>query len=500
MSKKAFLRALECASSGDVAAAGEHIRHLERGFVLRRIAHYKSQPDHREAALRLEGLVKTAPLIPAPPAPRIAPPVVPPVLPATTSSPLMVPAAPTGALTFDDPAPFLQWVSGDWSLVPPLRLELVAYTDIWALVALASLILPERPRTPPVDHKGHGTAVRFAHALGLGALVGGTRPTLHDKSRTVRLTRVRTRAEIEPTADEMASLVISDTESYDMRLAIKYVLIELLRNVVQHSDDPLGAVAAAQTMGSAQRRTRPMIQLAVADAGIGIPRSLRRTHPHLLDDRQALERALLPHISGTFEEGLSGSFENAGLGLYMISELARQTAGRLLIATAGATLVLQPGAAGSTAIPRFLEPQGIGFPGTLVAFEIPSGSVHDYHALMQAILRKAQERAPKRASQRWLTFAPAPPEAVRVPVFDAEEDTLKAAAISADSIGPSIIKRTPVELDFTGLSLCTQSWLHALLFEPVRLAWALRVPIHVVGAEPAVQEGLRFLEAYALGG
>jgi hypothetical protein len=55
-------------------------------------------------------------------------------------------------------------------------------------------------------------------------------------------------------------------------------------------------------------------------------------------------------------------------------------------------------------------------------------------------------------------------------------------------------------LDFTGLELCTQSWLHPLMYEPVRLAWALRVPIHVIGAQPAVREGLRFLETYALGG
>jgi hypothetical protein len=80
------------------------------------------------------------------------------------------------------------------------------------------------------------------------------------------------------------------------------------------------------------------------------------------------------------------------------------------------------------------------------------------------------------------------------------EDTLAASALSLNEITPRIIGKTPVELDFGGMDLCTQSWLHALLFEPVRLAWALRVPIHVTGAKPAVQEGLRFLESYALGG
>ncbi|MCC6214674.1 MAG: hypothetical protein IT376_07380 [Polyangiaceae bacterium] len=69
-----------------------------------------------------------------------------------------------------------------------------------------------------------------------------------------------------------------------------------------------------------------------------------------------------------------------------------------------------------------------------------------------------------------------------------------------DVIRPAVLAKRTVELDFQGMDLCTQSWLHALLFEPVRLAWALRVPIHVVNADAAVVEGLRFLEAYALGG
>ncbi|MEZ4301674.1 MAG: ATP-binding protein [Polyangiaceae bacterium] len=498
MSKKVFKQALELARVGDVAAALEELQSLERGFIRRRIVHYKAQPGDREAAERLdEALSGAAPLKPLPPLPE-APPDTVAMLSAPVASGVVRPA-PEGAIDFDDPAPFLAWLASDWGRAPTLQFDALAYTDVWSLVAMASLILPERGGIPPIEHRGEGPVARFAHAVGLGAVAGGKEPALHDRSRTVRLTRAHTRKEVEPTADQMASLVIDDAEDHDMRLAIKYVLLELLRNVVQHSKDPLGAVAAAQVMGPAQRRERPMIQLAVADHGVGIPATLRRTHPHLRDDRQALERALLPHISGTFEEGLTGSFENAGLGLYMISELARQTAGRLLIATTGATLVLKPFGPNQPAVPRFLDPPGIGFPGTLVAFEIPSGSVHDYHALMQSILRKAQERTPKRASNRWLSFRPGPPESHRVHVYDAREDTLLAAEICAD-ITARIVKRSAVELDFSGLSLCTQSWLHSLLFEPVRLAWALRVPVNIVGAEPAVQEGLRFLEAYALGG
>ncbi len=460
MSKKAFLEALSLIRNGDITAA------------LEPLPVKPSPPARPPAALTFE-----APLPPA-----------------------VVESAPKNQITFDDPIPFLQWASADWDRVPELRLDELNHTDVWPLVALACLLFPERSRRPPVDLRGQSAVANFAYAMGLGAVMGGKIPTGHDPSRTVRLTRVRTPGEIEPTAENMSSLVISGEENHDIRLAIKYVLVELIRNVVQHSGDPLGAVAATQRMEAAQRRSKPMIQLAVADAGIGIPRHLARTHPHLTDYRQALERAILPHISGTFEEGFTGSFENAGLGLYMISELARQTHGRLLIATTGVALVLQPSADGSIMSPRFLDPIGVGFPGTLVAFEVPSDAIQNYHLAMKNILAKAEERTPKRASGRWLAFSSGPEGVHRIALRAIAEDTPAATQINVNEIRPRILNKALVELDFEGLDLCTQSWLHALLFEPVRLAWALRVPIYVVGAMPAVKEGLRFLESYALGG
>lgn len=501
MSKKIFLQALAMARLGHVDEAVKLVRGLEVGFVRRRLAHYKNQPDQREAAMKLEAALVTreGAATPEQAAPDGASPVDALRFEAPLS-PAIVEAAPEDAIGFDSPEPFLTWVSADWSRIPPLDLDGIRYVDLWALVALGSLGLRERERTPPVRTSGQSTGARFAHALGLDALAGGAVPTYDEPHRTVRLTRVRKAAEVEPTAERMASLVISDEGAYDVRRAVQYVLVELLRNVLQHSQDPLGAVAAAQRMGPQQRRPKPMIQIAVADAGIGIPRSLHRAHPHLVDYRQALERALLPHISGTFEEGLTGSFENAGLGLYMISEMARQTGGRLLIATTGAALVVQGGSGDAPGNPRFLQPAGTGFPGTLVSFEIPSDAVQDYHALMQAILRKAGERTPKRAADRWLSFEPAPAGTDRVHLFDARENTVAAAEIGRTRIRPALLQGKAVELDFDGLDLCTQSWLHALLFEPVRLAWALRVPIHITHADPAVREGLRFLEAYALGG
>lgn len=82
----------------------------------------------------------------------------------------------------------------------------------------------------------------------------------------------------------------------------------------------------------------------------------------------------------------------------------------------------------------------------------------------------------------------------------ASEDTIKAQEFARDHLLPRIVERRPVVLDFGRMKVCTQGFVHALLFEPLRVAWTLRSPIHVVNATPAVRSVLELLERYALGG
>ena len=93
--------------------------------------------------------------------------------------------------------------------------------------------------------------------------------------------------------------------------------------------------------------------------GIGFPAGLRTLHPNLSDPEAALEKSLWPHISGTFEEGLTGTQQNAGMGLFFIAEMAKLTGGTLLIATRGATLLLSGWVdeEGNHSL-RFIEPRG----------------------------------------------------------------------------------------------------------------------------------------------
>jgi hypothetical protein len=101
---------------------------------------------------------------------------------------------------------------------------------------------------------------------------------------------------------------------------------------------------------------------------------------------------------------------------------------------------------------------------------------------------------------RWIRFEAIANAAIVVRVADLAEDTTRAADLARNAMRPAILDGKLVLLDFSGVSICTQSFLHALLYEPVRRAWATRTTMHAVHALPAVQSGVQFLESYALGG
>ncbi len=400
-------------------------------------------------------------------------------------------------ILLDDPGLLLRWIASDPA---ELDFDRIDVCEIWGLVALATLGRRERGTLSIRETIGETGASRFAHALGLDEVVAGTPPIqVAEPERTVKLTRLRDFSAIEPAANQISRLLIARDDLADTRKAVSYVLVELLRNVLQHSQDDLGAVVAAQVRQRGSDRSG--VQIAVGDAGIGIFKALAGMHPDLQSPEAALERALWPHLSGSFERGLTGSpsQSNAGLGLFFISEIAKLELGKLMISSRGATLILEGGEEPDQHGFRFLQPTGLGFPGTLVAFEIPLGEIADYEGLMGTIQRRAQERQPKRQVHHWLRFEAPPPTISPLLVRFICENT-QAASETARELEPRLFRRDPVALDFRNIEICTQSFLHALLYAPLRLAWARQAPIYIVNAAPAVRSGLEFLESYALGG
>ncbi|MCA8954296.1 MAG: sensor histidine kinase [Planctomycetes bacterium] len=399
----------------------------------------------------------------------------------------------------EEPIAFLRWLAAarqaGWA-----SFDDVEVAQVFAVAATAALGRHdgrERLVLPPASATG---AARFAHAIGLDEVLEGDsarEPAEHD--RTVTMTRIRSYGQAESLARKIVGLLLPTRPATDAATLFWWVLVELLRNVVQHSMDPAGGIACAQRNDSGPYAGSPALQVVVVDNGIGVFEAIRRTQPAVLTPAQALVRALEPHVSGTFAEGHSGTVHNAGLGLFFISEMAKRTRGRLFLATRGATYLLDRSRSPSTQ-PTVTNGQSADYPGTLVVFETALDQVGSYDEIVTGIQELAASRTPQRIVHRWLRFEQPPAAVARVLVEVAAEDTTAAHEFSSQHLEPKLLRRESVALDFVNLRVCTQSFLHALLHESVRLAWARKVPMYVVNATPTIRRQLEFVEGYSLGG
>lgn len=395
-----------------------------------------------------------------------------------------------------DPAPFLAavtttpWIHED--------LDGLDVVEMWALVALCALSRREREDDVRCDVYGRGRsgAGRFAHAVGFDAARDGQDFGASQEARTVAIQRVSMGSSAAAVAERVARLAVPSPEDAESRGALAYVIDELLRNVLQHSADGLGAVVGAQRIEANRGGyTRPTVQVTVVDTGKGILESLRRFH-EVPNAQVALEKAIRPHVSGTFAEGQTGSIDNAGLGLFFTSEMAKLTAGRFLLATRGAALLLTSDEDAGTHRIQFLPPPATGFPGTLAVFELPL-EIQDRDALLQVIRKRASDRMPASTARSWLAYGAPKQDAKTFLVRDLGGEAADASALG-EKLRATLSSGDAVVVDFTGIEIATQSFLHALLFHAVRVGWAMNAPIHVLHASSAVRSGLDYLESYAL--
>jgi hypothetical protein len=398
-----------------------------------------------------------------------------------------------------DPEAFLRWLAerraAGWA-----SFDDVEVAQIYAIAGTAALCRHDgrdRLLLTPASTSG---AARFAHAVGVDEVLDGgchRDPTEHD--RTVTLTRIAGIGETEAIAKRIVDLTLPRHTHRDAADLYWFVLVELLRNVVQHSKDPAGGIVAAQVNDAGPYSGAPALQVVVVDNGIGVHEALRRTQPNLANPAEALVRAMEPHVSGTFAAGQSGTVENAGLGLFFIAEMAKQTRGRLLLATRGATYFLDRTESAESQ-PRLTNGNAPDYPGTLVVFETALSRVGSYDTIIRGIHELAGLRTPKRITHHWLRFEAPGTATVQILVDIAAEDTVAAHHFVEQQLIPRLMRRESISLDFRNLRVCTQSFLHALLHEAVRLAWARKVPLYVMHAAPTVRAQLEFVEAYSLGG
>jgi hypothetical protein len=250
---------------------------------------------------------------------------------------------------------------------------------------------------------------------------------------------------------------------------IQYVFSEMVRNVLEHSLSPVGAFVCAQYYRD-QRR----IAIGVADAGVGIRRSLARSHS-VPSDAEAILLSLRPGVTGVTRR-LGGNEFNAGAGLFFTKSIAALSRNFFVLYSGDSMFKLQRGSA--AAIPQ-LNPD----------------PVNDNHKLTTGLPyweRHGRRHRRKRRSWRSLLGPPryhssgvsAPsgsgpqPQApdkvrrLRISILelggDFAENKDAAADVRESLIKPAVAQGKEVILDFTGVELSTQSFVHALTSEVLR--------------------------------
>jgi anti-sigma regulatory factor (Ser/Thr protein kinase) len=157
------------------------------------------------------------------------------------------------------------------------------------------------------------------------------------------------------------------------RNAVETCLGELCDNVIHHALTQTGGFAAAQGFPNVNR-----FEAAIADLGIGIPRSLSG-NPEFADieDHAAAIRTAMSLGVTSKPAGSGHPRRHAGYGLAVTSELLRENGGRLVVRSGtGEVRVGSQESSRSTTL----------FPGTLIVFEARVDSSLDLRGVYDRLL------------------------------------------------------------------------------------------------------------------
>ncbi|MEY3894654.1 MAG: hypothetical protein RLZZ214_173 [Verrucomicrobiota bacterium] len=212
------------------------------------------------------------------------------------------------------------------------------------------------------------------------------------KGRFVPLEEIPHR--VDDLGDEIASCIAPGGEDYEHPNAglydtAWYLITEMANNVRQHSRG-IGFVAAQTTLSDG------FVKIAIADCGYGISGSLKEAGlPWVQDlpDQDIIEQAMVARVSS------KGQPSNEGVGLTLSSRIVSLMGGHMLIASGAGTVIRS----NNSTMRKESLPNGIVFPGTLIAITFLRSAASDFDHNLQ----KAKDlEIPLRAAGNPATFQP----------------------------------------------------------------------------------------------
>jgi anti-sigma regulatory factor (Ser/Thr protein kinase) len=182
---------------------------------------------------------------------------------------------------------------------------------------------------------------------------------------------------------------------------IKYIVTELIRNVIEHAQTEQGAVLCAQYYQKSNA-----IRIGIADTGVGIKATINESW-NAPTDLEAIRLALMPGITGTTRrEG--GTDQNAGAGLFFIKSIASVNRDFFMIYSGNALykLLKKTGTQARLTADPFQDKHSKGddFPfwkGTLVGVDITLDQTREFSFLLSAIRKTYSSAVRERRKSRY---------------------------------------------------------------------------------------------------
>lgn len=200
---------------------------------------------------------------------------------------------------------FLEITANDkWISVHPLVLSMIA--------ALGLTVEPKNIRCQKLEAKSSHYLARMGLFKTLQIPFETSFVEPEPAGRFIPITRIRNSDELSRFITDMIPLLHLEPEP---ARTVGYIVSELARNVLEHSESRDGALLCAQYCKKSNA-----VRVGIADTGVGVRHTITRSHP-AQTDLEAIRLALWPGITGaTSREG--GTERNAGAGLFFVKSIA----------------------------------------------------------------------------------------------------------------------------------------------------------------------------------
>ena len=230
--------------------------------------------------------------------------------------------------------------------------------------------------------KGYIVRMGLLKVLGVASEISVTE---HEPAgRFIPITQIRTPSESSRFIAEMIPLLHLEPEQ---SRTVGYIVSELVSNVIEHAQSEHGAIICAQFYKKSNS-----IRIGIADTGVGIWRTISRSHP-ARTDLDAIRLALRPGITGTTKrEG--GTEQNAGAGLFFIKSIANVNRDFFIIYSGSGFYKLLKKPSTSNSLSLHADPyddrhsRESSFPnwqGTVVGVDITLSQTQEFSFLLKAI-------------------------------------------------------------------------------------------------------------------